>query len=479
MTKLFAYFVLLLPFILILPSTVLAELEKEANSPLPSTVTLRLPPSNPTGQYIKQLLTEAYAHIGAEIEWFESSGKRELVTVESGKLTGALARAAIIEESFPTLIRIPQSILSFKLFKVSDRLRCGYCLDKDIHSISYAKGSIISERYIDSLPKGIESFALSATQQLSAMIKKRRVDSVLLMDFQLTDDIKDNPLYIIDQIDEEVDYHYLSPKYAHLEEPLTKAFETLVNSGRLKQLKRQFNLYDTNSNITVYDNTNLKLAANHWSGYTNKDGTGIYWRLVDSIFNLPFTKEKHILGQQEVINSFNQGGMDILIGAYQSLPLENAIFSHYHIDFEYPLLVFANNQLALDKFSNKEADLNICMRSSAGPFLRSKLGFINKTNISYADSSECEQLLLSGKVEALITYQYYLPESFDKLLQQTVIERTPLFLAFQNTEHGLSLKHFFDKKIKKMAQQGELKHVFPNRETYIQAHISRLKSFED
>ncbi|PAJ71956.1 hypothetical protein CJF42_23825 [Pseudoalteromonas sp. NBT06-2] len=90
-------------------------------------VTLRQPPNNQVGYYVKNLLERVYLESGKVVEFIKVPGARELQMAEQGLLVGALARQVGIEKQNKTLIRIPLPIFTFKLMQVSNSKQCAEC----------------------------------------------------------------------------------------------------------------------------------------------------------------------------------------------------------------------------------------------------------------------------------------------------------------------------------------------------------------
>ncbi len=208
----------------------------------PHKMTLIQPPKSQAGLYIKELLKRLYSELGKNVEFIEVPGARELQMVEQGLLVGALARQAGIEEKHPTLIRIPLPILTFELVQVSNEKQCGMCKLESLKSISYTRGAVIAENYLKQLSMPIKQFPIKNSHSLNNLLLKGRVDSVLMMDFEMTDEIKFKDHFIKRSIEQKVNYHYLSPKYKHLKQPLLKALAKLKKDGVIEQLKYKYRI---------------------------------------------------------------------------------------------------------------------------------------------------------------------------------------------------------------------------------------------
>jgi len=432
-----------------------------------NTINLKQPYNSTTMQYSKELLIKAYELIGYKVNWLNISSSQELELVNKGKLAAALARHPIIEEEFPELIRIPYKMFDFSLLKVSDRRRCGYCLDEDIHSIIYSKGARISTKYAQSLRSTMDQFAVQNPVILNEMILKRRADTALIMDFQLSPEIFENPHMVIEMITREYDYHYLSPRYIHLKEPLTKAFEQLEKSGTVTKLRDKYNIKFVDELSTLP--TEVKFISGTWADFTNADGSGIYWNIIDNVFddNFDITKTTSIWAR--AVRAFEQQQVDVLVGAYRKEVLSDVIYSSFHIDYEYPLYAFARNKETLQRFKKQDTSITACLDS--GSSLIKHIEFLSKDKIIETSLAQCEVLIKSNKVDIIIEYDYNLGQKVLTLPKALLIENSPLFLVFHDSPKGHFLKSYFDKNIVKLARENILKNIFPDKLTYKQAHI--------
>ena len=431
------------------------------------TVDLKQPYNSNTLLYSKELLIKAYALIGYKINWLTTASSQELTLVNEGKLAAAIARHSAIEKEFPKLVKVPYKMFDFAFLKVSDRRRCGFCLDEDIHSVIYTKGAKISEKYVQSLRSNMDKLAIQNPEKLNKMILKRRADSALIMGFQLATEIFENPHMIVETIVREDDYHYLSPEYKHLKKPLTEAFEQLEQNGTVAKLRQKYKIESVNELAIIPKE--VSFISGTWTDYTNADGSGIYWNIIDSLFddNFDITKATSIWAR--AVRAFEQNHVDVLVGAYRKEKLSDVIYSSFHIDYEYPLYAFARNEEVLKRFKAQDASLSACLNS--GSSLIKHIEFISKDNIIETSLAQCDILIKNNKVDIVIEYGYNLDQYTLALPRAVLLENSPLFLVFHDTPKGHFLKSYFDKNIVKLARENVLKSIFPDEMTYKQAHI--------
>jgi ABC-type amino acid transport substrate-binding protein len=451
-------------FLVLMPTGLWADLVTPKTT---TVIDLKLSSNSSHAAYIKELLINTYALIDHEINWVNLTSSQELDLVNSGRLAAAIARSSIIENQFPKLVKIPYELFDFSLLKVSDRRRCGYCLNEDIKSIIYPKGALLSVSYAESLPDNVEKLGINSSDNLNEMILKRRADSVLIMDFLLSPEVYENPHFIVETITHKYDYHYLSPKYKHLATPLLEAFQELERNGTVAKLQQKYNI-----NSVYHLNTppkEVSYISGTWDDYSNADSSGVYWDIIDKVFNDDFSITKDTSIWARAIHSFEQGQVDVLVGAYKEDVSIDAIFSSFHLDYEYPLYAFARNKQTLDRVKEKDITLTACV--DAGSSLRKHIAFISQDNIVETSFTQCEALLENKKVDIVIEYDYNLEQSTLALPRMVLMESSPLFLVFHNTPKGHFLKSYFDENIAMLARKGILKSLFPDEYSFNRANI--------
>ena len=434
---------------------------------LANEIVLSDPSESNKALFVKELLTLSYKRLGLDVKWVKNVSSRELSLASSGRLSGALARAPIIERNYPNLIRVPFPVLKFSMLKVSDRERCGFCLNSHITSLAYVKGSVISEKYVETLNPDIKKFALTASSKLNELALKRRVDSMLVMDFQIDPKIYLNPNLLIQSIDEELDYHYLNPSLAHLKEPLLRVFNELSQDGTIAKLESKYHIRLQPKKIKP--KSHIKAVSGNWVGYTNSDGTGVYWNIIKSIFDDKFNIETSEYTWQRARRLFESNQADLLVGAYITEKTGDFLYSSYHIDFEYPLYVFAKNQNILENFKNKNTDISACIM--AGSEMKKYVDFLPPHNVFVTNINQCNTLFELEKVDVVIEYDYNLNEALRKRPKAILKKSEPLFVVFQNNENGHYLKALFDKSISTLAQEGKLRSLYLTDENFEQANI--------
>lgn len=397
----------------------------------------------------------------------KSPRNQELHLASHNKLSGVLARIKQIEQEYPKLTRIPFPVLEFSFLKVSDRYSCGYCLNKDITSVAYAKSSMISQKFADNLNKKVRKFSIAKPEKLNQLLLKKRVDSILIMDFELDDKVLNKPDFIIDTLTRKQDYHYLAPKYAHLTQPLLEVFERLKRNGTLTRLQNKYLLHAGEEHIEIQ--SNAIAVSGSWTGFTNGDGTGVYWSIVKTIFDGSVHIETQEYSWQRALNLFETQKADILVGAYQDDIAGDYLFSNYHIDFEAPVYAFARTNELSTKFTQKDPALSVCI--PAGEHLEEFVTFIPKQSIYSSTTDQCNKLFDSNKIDIFIEYEYNLDAHLTQFPRVEIKPSAPVFLAFHNTPFGRFLKQHFDHQLIELVHQKKLRGLYLTDEWFKQANI--------
>jgi hypothetical protein len=207
-----------------------------------TNVTLRYPPNTPHGNYVKELLDEAYKQLGYEVNYLNVPGARELSLTEKSVLSGVLARDIVIEETSPTLIKVDVSLFSYKVLLITNSNVCGTCSLDKIHVIAFPRGGKIYEKFIDDLPSSVNTIAIGGSQSLIQMLNKNRIDGIITSDTNIKASVLSKPNLTAKTLEVRYDFHYLSPQVSHLKQPLESKLKQMAANGRMAKLKAKYNI---------------------------------------------------------------------------------------------------------------------------------------------------------------------------------------------------------------------------------------------
>lgn len=268
------------------------------------------------------------------------------------------------------------------------------------------------------------------------------------------------------------DFHYLSPQYAFLKPKLEKALKEMQESGELSILKDKFELESFSKSNQLPIDSSIKAVSGNWDEYTEVDGSGVYWKIVESGFGNTINLEKEATPWLRAVRLFEEQKADILVGAYKNYPY-GYLASKYHIDYETEVYAFTHDEKTLTRFKNNDKDLTICA-SETYELVANKLP--SEASIYHTDFFMCEQLFTNKRVDVLIEYPYNVSSYFDTYNYTLFHESLPIFLLFQNTEKGRALKDWFDKGMEKVRRKNQLSQHFLSLQDYKNAKIGASKA---
>ena len=207
---------------------------------------------------------------------------------------------------------------------------------------------------------------------------------------------------------------------------------------------------------TTFANESLRVVSGEWQGYSEVDGTGIYWDLMRALYG-EYPLQFDVLPYNRALRSFADSDVDIILGVYRE-DVEHAVFPRWHLDMEAPLIAFYNkNRVHLSK---KWQLKNLQLAWVDGYNINRFIG----ENLQHypVDNFELGMKLLQGnRIDAFIDYDYMLPGTRPKNL--TSFEIAPakrIYAAFQNSPKGKQLAKQFDLGMAKLRESGELQRIF-------------------
>lgn len=208
----------------------------------------------------------------------------------------------------------------------------------------------------------------------------------------------------------------------------------------------------------------IKVGAEEWPGYTNQDGSGIYFELLKTIFAESELAFK-LTSYHRTIDSFNNDRLDIIVGIYRE-DVENAIIPKWFIDTEQPVKAF---YIPENTKINRASDFsNLSVAWMLGYSFDK---FIPKAKDVYevASLEIGFNLLSKNRVNAFIDYPQNVPEKLSNQLKSyTVLPSRHLYIAFKNNSKGQQLAEHFDKQMAKFHSNGQLK-KFINKDMIFQS----------
>lgn len=433
-----------------------------------NSITLRTPPANAQGYYLSEVLTIIYNKLGYEVSFINTPGVRELQLAAASNLSGVLARDRVIESSFPDLVRVDVSLFEYQVILVGDRRECGYCLPENITSVGYPRGLVVFDSIIERFFNKPNVIALTNTHDVEEVVLKKRLPAFLTVNIDYSANLDTSPHIVKHVLDVRPDYHYLSPQNAFLKPLVEKELRILKESGQLTKLKNQFGIHDFEQQVANQPkDLTVKAVSGHWEAYTETDGTGVYWGILEEGLPKSIKLQKEASSWVRATRQFKSNKADILVGTYKDMP-EGYLTSKYHIDYETSVVALTQDLETLNRLKKKDLGLNIC---AAETYELAKKQLSDKALIYRADFFLCEQLFLQKRVDVIIEYPYNVTSFFDQYPSMEFYESLPLFIMFQNNDKGRWLKMMYDDGIEQASRKNMLSKHFISLEDYKNARI--------
>ena len=438
----------------------------------PNVVTLRTPPPIEQGYYVRDLLVEAYQKIGYEIDFISLPATRELNLAQENRISGVLAKDIVVEQNFPELIRVQFPLFEYQVVYVADRRECGYCFLDSITAIGYPRGGQVFPPLIKKFFPNATATDLSWTSNVEEVVSKGRLPSFMTTNMGFSKVVWDSPHTIVHELDRRYDFHYLSPGAGHLREKLEEQLNEMKRSGRIDELLEKHGLLEDKSTKVAFEREKVKAVSGYWAEYTEQDGSGVYWDIVDTAMHRRAVVEKEATEWVRAVRLFENGKADMLVGAYKNLP-SGYLSSKYHIDYESEAVSVAKSQDILERFEQGDLNLSVCASETIELVRReaSKRAFIY-----YSEFYKCYELFENDRVDLIVDYPYNLGELMEQFPSAPFYPSLPLYVLFHNNEEGKLLKEQFDQGMERAAKKNKLAELFLSEEDFVFARMTELQS---
>ena len=234
------------------------------------------------------------------------------------------------------------------------------------------------------------------------------------------------------------------------------------------------------SKSTVFVRENVKaisVVAPEWEGFTNADGTGLYWEVLKAIYepagvkvktaNVPWNRAMKMVTKYRVYNA--------IAGEYKDSE-EDLIFPDYAIDVEYlSVLSLASNKLPWDGLSSLTGK---------------RVGWIKDYELITADQRDFElveyreteqglELLQQGKID-------YLIDEWDEVAAAVAVrkedmtlyqmgempEGTDIYVGFANTPLSEVLISIYNERVPELIRQKKLQPLYEKWEGEVPASVT-------
>lgn len=208
----------------------------------------------------------------------------------------------------------------------------------------------------------------------------------------------------------------------------------------------------------------MSAVAPTWEGYTNSDGTGLYWEVIKSIYepagikvkvkNIPWNRAMKMVTKYRTYNS--------IIGEYRDSE-EDLIFPTYPIDVEYMSVLSKSNTPGFEGYQSLSGK-TVGWIKDYEVISKSRRDFKLK---EFRDIQQGIQLLQSGKIDYLIEEadeieaaieKYKLPTENYKVAEMP--EGTDVYVAFSVDNLSRELIEIYNERVYDLVENGEMAAIY-------------------
>lgn len=207
----------------------------------------------------------------------------------------------------------------------------------------------------------------------------------------------------------------------------------------------------------------LTVVTEEWKGYTNKDGTGSYWEMVDEIFKGSKYKIKKIIYPwKRAEETVKKGEADAIIGVYEGE--KHLTYPKFYIDRDDIDIIY---KVSDQKFSDPKdlEDKRVAWRNG---YTKDFMGYLKYPSkiVTYIELKAGLLMLNAGRVDYVIDYDTdIVPALVDAKLDKRDFEIKPIFrgakiyMAFGG-KFAEELKSAFEKGFDRTLKDGTLERIY-------------------
>jgi len=208
--------------------------------------------------------------------------------------------------------------------------------------------------------------------------------------------------------------------------------------------------------ITFHAMSDIHIGSDVWKGFTESDGSGIYFDLIKKVY----TKEPlkfHLSPFSRVKNTFNNEKLDVLLGVYPE-DIHNKVLPSWPLDQERPIVAFYDSRKVNFKHIS---DIETVSTSWKRGYNFEKFLPLTRSNYNVNTPASGFKLLLGGRVDAFIDYTNNQPKDLPSYIKTfQLMPSRMIYAAFQRNVRGKKLAATFDLEMAKLMQSGELAKIY-------------------
>ncbi len=221
---------------------------------------------------------------------------------------------------------------------------------------------------------------------------------------------------------------------------------------------------------TAFSN-NITVVCEEWSGFTNKNGTGVYWEIIKAIYEPVGVKvNTKVMPWKRADNIVLLKKADAIVGDYfyKKQSGKNYLYPKWHISVEDPIVVFFKN----DKVSWKKNGIKSLAGKKVGwirgyDYHKKKWLNVKVKKYELTNLSQGVKMLSANRIFGLIDYEKSVKQAGKKLglniknlEMKTMKLGNKLFLKFSNTDRSKKLIKIFDKQMTKLVKSRKIQKIY-------------------
>jgi len=223
------------------------------------------------------------------------------------------------------------------------------------------------------------------------------------------------------------------------------------------------------SSPEVVAEKSISVVCTEWKGYTNRDGTGIYWDIVKAVYEpLGFKVRTQIYPWKRAEFMVELKQADALVGDYYYAEKDGKerLYPLWHLSVEDPIIaIFRKDRHEIDSFNSLNDKTIIWMRGY--DFDQIYLKNIRHQKREINSEAKGLNLIKFGRYDIFLDYRSNIEAASDKAdidlsFFETAIMKNgnKLYLNFSNTDNSRKLIQIYDRRIPELLKSGELKKIF-------------------
>lgn len=222
-------------------------------------------------------------------------------------------------------------------------------------------------------------------------------------------------------------------------------------------------LFCLSSLVQAENSKEIVIASESWKGATNRDGTGLYWDLVQAIYEpLGYIIIKKHKSYNEAAEMVRVNNADIFLGSYLN-EKPYALYPKYHFDQDVIVAIFRND--VIDNWEGEKSLEGLKVGWVRGydfdKYLKAKVKVVELSNRSNG-LKQLKNERLDAFLDDRDDIKPYLHKA--KLnsndFEKKIIMQEKLYPAFAKTKKGRSLKALWDKQMKKLIKNDAFKQIY-------------------